>query len=588
MKQRRIKLALLIFAILTGTAVQAAEREDRDSVADARARLLHRLADADAAGFVSVREDVEAFNVVPPRDIALPVASPRLRSSADSECMALTSLSSAMSFLKSDNAEALDQLRKAVLAVDNDRKPAAELSLAGAYLALGFAEEARAIAISRTGAEAAAIASLALLMEGKPERARALVSDFRHCGALFEFVDEAAGVLALGDHHLSDKAQDFLGQLPAPVQQPIAEAFAVLSISAADGSANAYVGVARKARGNARTEAGDFIDAVASTDEKSTLARLAALSGAPGPLRPFALHELSKRLEGKDAGIAIESFENNAADVLDSGDASSPLGSISLALSDRRAVHGDQLGAAKALRAAYNHAATRNAALIRFGQLARPLLSSERANDRLIALGLIAAEPEMANNSLTPLEIKEAAAKIAELGAAESLTEIVTHAKLTPIEGALLLSEVNLRAGRFKEARAFAEPFAKESEGVAALLKIAQAINDPESERILVTRAGVTAYADFLWRTQDFRALESLASGAALGPESIQKVALAFLASGHALPANVSASAPGRDGFVDLFAVMPDTGEARADELLRFSGQVARAIKYLRSELQNE
>ncbi len=583
--RRAVQLAAAASAMLAGAAAAAAEGSEDEAVSMARASLLRRLEAADAAGVVSVRDAEDGVVGAPPPQ----APAPRLRTTDDSDCLTLEALSKPKEAPSGGDVQTLDELRKSVLTKEGENRSGAELALARGYLVLGFAEEARAIAIARSGAEAAGIAGLALLVEGRPDEAGKIIDEFRFCGSLYEFIAEASAVLAGNSHQLSGKSLTTLKRLPKAIQQPIAETFAVRAIGAGDRSAIDYVAIATPAGDGARSQAGVFIDAAdARADRQAARASLTSLSSTPGPLRLYALHELAKHIDADSAPSAIEAFEDNAAEAVDAGPASLPTASLGLALADRRAGRGDAIGAARALGSAHRHASTREAARARAAALLRPLLASGVADDRLAALAIVASEPELASASLAAEEFLAAAAGVADLGAPDTLARMLEPVAMAPLDKSLLLSEANARAGLWQAARRVAEPFAGETLGAATLLMIARGAGDVGAERALAEQAGPSTFADFLWRQGEFGSLHSLASHKGLEPAASEKVALAFLAARRTPPPTIVAAAPNRDGVAALFAVMPDVRTASAADIAAFTGRMAKAIGYMRESLRDE
>lgn len=581
----RASIACAALCILAAASpCEALAGADQDSVERARESLKRRIEAAEALGVVSVRD-------------AAPAAPPALRdgrleagdspSAATAPCPTLEGLAAADAALAEHPLASLQRLRAAVLDPGAPARAEAEMALAEAYLALGFAEEAHAIAAAREGQGAAAIAGLALLAAGRPAEAARAADVARACADLHRLIAEAAAVLTGERDSLSSETGADLARLPPRLGRPIAEALAVHAIGAGGARAKAQaLGPALvSSPSEIQSEAGAFIAAAALPDE-TAVGRLSEIAAAPGPLRAYALNELSARIGAQTPPEIVAAFEDDAAEALESGGGVAPLGALALALADRRARMGDVPGAAKALAVAHRHEPTRSAAASRFLHLLAPRIGSLAADDRLAALAAIAAEPALASRLLDPDAIRSAAGDLAELGATRSIARLQAEIAFPPVEASIIAATAALRAGDWASARAALEPHADDLRAAEMLARLSILSGDGEAELRHARGLGIAALADALWRQGDFSRLASLA-GAGDAKASAEKILLAHLAAKRPPPRSLM---KGRfePGLAALFAAAPDPGNADPGALAGYSAKISQSLDYLKGAFASE
>ncbi len=576
---KRMLTLLLTVAALLGEA-SSASGEDA-AVARAKAELQRQLDKAGAEGAISVKGDRPVLRQ----------GAPALRAAEGGDCLSVESLIRTQSALGADRAAALDRLRLNLLSEGSENRPEAELALARAYLVLGFAEEARAIAAARHGAEAGAIAGLALLAEGDHHRAALAVSQLKSCGALYVLIDEAAGVLNESGGRLSAPSLATLEALPITLRKPIAERLAIESLTIKDGTAARLAAVAGPNDATPRTDASALLEAATGApNDQAATATLASLAASPGPFRQHAMRELSVRLDEGASPDVVAALEDSIADEGETAPASPSLSALNLSLADRRVQRRDFSGAARALGSAYRHKASRAAAGEKYRALVKTLVSSNDADNRLQALDILALAPEMSGESLDVAELHIAASGFADLGAAEALSRLLPHTKIEIADKAYFLARALMRAGRRAEARALAQPYAKDARFAALIACCTDEDGGakPSSNRDLGRVLNQDAYSAFLWRHGDFGGLRALVTKSPIEASTAERIAFSHLISGTAPPPAVLTAVAGSDGLTTLFSPVPNPLSAKPGTLAQFAQALKGEIKFIRGASRNE
>lgn len=575
------------FAIALGLALAnapaAADEKDEAAVTRARAELSRRLESAGAGGVISVRGGNEKSPQQTP--------APRLRSAETADCLTLEMLTRTKSSFEPNRASSLDNLRRALLSDDGDDRTGAELALARAYLALGFAAEARAVASVRAGAEAAGIAGLALLAEGDHQRAAAAIVDFRSCGALYDLIAEVAAALKNQKHQVSDRAMETLSKLPQPLRQPIAEALATEALESSPEAAANYLALAQIPPGAPKSTAVSLIEAVTDkSDKTATTAALAAIGGTPGPLRAPALKALNQRLEKRAPPMVTAALEADIEEAVDLAPLSQSISTLNLTLAERRAERRDFRGAARALGNAYRDDRTREAAAAKFGAMVRPILLSNNVDDKLLALDAIVVEPELAAAGIPAQDTRLAADLMAELGAFEALAQFLSVSRLDSKDKAFAAGRALIRAGQVANGRALMAPYDDDPRVLETIFKTATDVGDAAvaNGAAAANQLDLSIVTGALWRVGDFATLTSLPKSSRADAAAATRIALAFLTEGKRPPENVIASTANAEGAAALFAPIPNPGRSPAREMQRFAQQQKLEVAFLRQAVSDE
>jgi hypothetical protein len=564
-------------AALSFSSTAAASNDtDAEAIARARAELSRRIEAAGAGGAIAVRGALQLEPTAAP--------APQLRDPALANCLTTTALAQTAEKLSANKAKALDQLRANLLSEGGADRTGAELALARAYLVLGFAEEAHAIASARSGAEPAAIAGLASLAGGDREINLAAVSEHRACGALYDFIADAAGVLRGAGEELSGASLGTLSRLPQPLRQPLAEALAVNALGADETLAKEFLEIGG---GPAGTSASSLVNAVTDRSEAGS-ATLAALGSSPGPHRAEALNALSARLDQTASAEITAAFESDAAEAVEAAPISASISALNIALADRRIARGDVGGAARALGDGARHKQTRAAAIAKFAAMTKPLLRSKNPSERLSALEAISLEPALAAESLPIEDARLAAASLADLGAEASLANFMSSASFNSLDDAYFKSRALAQAGRFAEARALAAAHAKDPRVAQLLLQTAYSEADAaelKENAALAVEPSVASGA--YWRTGNFPALMALASLNPAEAATLKRIALAFLTARKAPPKPFLAA--DKTGAISaLFMASPKAGAADPREIERLAQYRQSEIVFLRAAVRDE
>ncbi len=571
--------ALICFsaAALTGFSAAAAVSDaDAEAIARARAELSRRIEAAEAGGAVAVRGA--------PQERLMPSDPPDLRDADLSGCLTLPMLTRTEAGLGPDKAQALDRLRAGLLSEKAENRVGAELLLARAYLVIGFAEEAYAIAAARRGAEAAAIAGLAALAGAADQHDFAEVAQHKACGALYAFIFDAAKILGGADVELSDALRSTLSALPSPLRQRIAEAFAVTVPRADETAAKPALATVE---GGAAFGSRRLVNAAMDRSEAGAPA-LAAFGAASASGGAPKLNALGPRLDAVVPAATTAASNAGAVQDVDRAPLSASTSALNIALAERRIAHRDFRGAARALGAAAHHQRARAGATARFGAMTAPLLRSKTSSDRLAALEAIALEPTLAAESLTAEDVRFAAAALADLGAEESLAKVISAASLEAGDHAYFKSRALGQAGRIAEARALAAPNAEDPRVAQMLLQTAYSEADAQE---LKEKAPPSAEPSVLsaayWRVGDFPALMALAHTNPADAATAQRVALAFLAA-RKTPQKPLMSADQSGAVAALFMSVPTKAVADPHEIERLTQYRKSEIAFLRAAVNNE
>lgn len=579
MRHARQLLASFLCA-LAAVSGAFASNSDREAVAKARESLRRQLDEAQAAGVITVRREPQAAAPAL-RDLE----SRRAADVTPTACLTVEALQNASRMLEPDAQVALDALRSAVIENAGAKGSGPEIALARAYLVLGFAEEARAVALAREGAEAAGVAALALLAEGRPVEALEKSRPFRTCGGLYLLVEEAAAVLTRRQEKLSDASRTVMERLPAPLFRPIAEAMAIQAFEA--GSRAAALPPLEAQSQQDKSEARLFLEAAAGDVRSRSTATLYAIGAKPGPLRAHALQALAGYIDGDAPESAQTAFDDDVIEVTEDDSGAGPVAQLSLILADRRAKQGDFSGAGRALASAYRYEATRAAASKKFASILSPAIRSQSSDERIAALAALGAFPALAAESLTDEDLRIAAGQMARLGAVNSIASVLAGSSLSPREIEILRGEAAFRAGDYDSAAAALAPHADERRVLELLRRVSIMKQDRSGEELFSQSLGQDAIVDSRWRAGNFAKLADLAGESSFTGANVEKALLANAALRRPAPAHLVARAPDERAGA-LFADAPDPKSADAAALLDFTRKLATSVNYLKKVLNDE
>jgi hypothetical protein len=575
-------LSLVVLFLSSAIFALADAAEDPESLERTREVFRNQLEAAKAAGVVYGRSEQTMAPAL--RDVEVGT-EPRLLSTLAVECLTVDQLRREERLLEKEPSVVLERLRGAVLSQDGEAKGDADLALARAYLVLGFAEEARAIAISRQGAMAASIAALALLAEGRPEEAVQITRERNACGLVRRFIDEVGAVLSLRASNLSAEVQDYFLGLPKNLRRPIAEAITAQALANGEEPAVSFSD-AQMEETAIQSDAAAFIEAAVTTKKDLSAEKLSAIGGTPGQFRLAALQRLSSQLDDDAPPEIVQAFEADAEEAFEGAIGGEQKARFSLTVAKRRASHDNLRGAAKAIASAYSHKSTREDAVRLHSALIIPRLRSSSPDDRLLALAAIVEEPQLAAASLPSEELKSAASTAARLGAVKATSEILQRSKIPKEEIDLLRGEAAYRAGDYPAAISLFEPLSSNPRSLEVLRTIS--ILSPQSpiDRRFLTGGGGADAAEYFWHAGDFASLRTLASKSSLGAPEARLAALAYLPLKEA-PQPAALKLVADERMTHLFAAAPnnvsDTGS-----LARFSESITESIGYLREAFENE
>lgn len=574
-------LSATFFCALSAISNAFASDNDSEAMAKARESLRRMLNEAEAAGVIAVRPEAKSTAPALRDSVSLPIED-----ALSPVCLTAKALQDAAHSLEPDPRAALDGLRHSVIESEGTKGPGPEIALAKAYLALGFVEESRAIAMEREGAEASGLAALALLAEGRPDDAIEMSRPFRTCGGLYLFVEEAARVFTGRQKTLSAASKKILEALPAPLASPILET-AAIQASEAESPAAAALPLFEAQAQQEKSEARRVLEAAAGNDSALSIATLSEIGAKPGPLRARALLALSNHIDDDAPESVQKAFDDDASETIEDDPGAGPVARLSLALADRRAQRSDFSGAARALASAFQHDLTRASAIKRFASIFSPLVRSQSPYERISAFAALVEFPSLAGKSLTDDDLRTAVRQMAKFGAVNSIEKLLSESSLPPSEIQMFVGEAAFHAGDFDAAEAALTPHADEKRTLEMLRRVLIMSPNPGKEEALSRSLGQDAAADFFWRTGNFAKLIDLAEAGALGDAAAQKALLAYAALRRFAPEQVIKLASDARASA-LFASVPDAKRANGAELLNFTRQVSTSIEYLRKVLSDE
>lgn len=554
--------------------------EEATPLVKAREAFELQLQEARAAGVVVGRKE--------------PPGAPPLRDAPDgaaaapaigAECLSLEGLERSEHSLGDDPVAAFDRLRGSLVASGGSSGANAEIALAKGYLVLGFAEEARAIALAQEGAEAAGLVALALLAENRPQEVAQHITNQKGCDANYRPIKEVAAVLLGERKQLSADGQEYLARLPFRVRQPIAEALTASALAKGVSQGIERQEFPLEKESAEKSEAASFIKAAADPNAESGIPSLLEIGATPGRFRLDALHAVALKLDDSADPELKKAFDADSEDVLGDTNGGEARANFSLLIARRRTRQGRLTAAAKALAVAYGHGGTRDEALGLYRELIAPLIRSSSSDDRLSALSIIAEYPQLAAESLPPADIKSAAGAVAQLGAVKATNRIISYLALPPAEIGLLKAEASFHAGDTLGARSALEPLSGDPSAVKLLARVAISSGERNVDRSLsIPGAGAEA-AEFHWNAGDLDVLRAPASEASLTGEAATNAVLAHLAA-DSTPTVELLRNVGDMRVAALFEKAP-TGVA-ADAAADFSNSVSQSIDYLREALRND
>lgn len=576
-----LRTAVITAIALTGFATGPAAAGEDAEVNRAKAELQRQLREAGADGHIAVKAGARQARLVPPP----------LRNADVGDCLTADMLNRSAKSLGANRAEALESLRRKLLSDSAFDQSIAEMAMARAYLVVGFVEEARAIAAAREGAEASGITALAYLADGDHLGAARAVALFASCGALYEFVDDAAKAVSGSGHRLSDRSLAMLSALPADLRRPIAEALAVGSLSTDEGEAAKYAALAKQAAFLPGSEAAAFLHAALGAPNKdAATAALATISASPGPLRQQAMRRLSDMLDDDVDAAVVAALDDSITDETGASPPTPALAALNISIANRRLKRRDFAGAARAFAVARRTEATRKTVDQTIAPLIKSLFSSSNADERLGALDFLAAAPELASALSDKILAGAVGAGFADLGAVDALTEILPHLRLGATDKTFLQARALVRAGRRGEAYALATPLAAEGRfaELIACCAIGADRTDLASKKTLARALTPEAYADYLWRGGEFEELSALPISSSASAAARERLAWAHIAARRPRTGSEIAAFAEAAGMKALFTPVPDPAADGQETLMRFAELLESELSFIRGALSDE
>lgn len=546
-------------ALASEPSSAAPPRDGSERVERARAALLQRLSDAKEDGVVEIRGD-----------------GPQTpsRTPAVAACLTTEMLIGADTATAGAPMETIESLRRLLLDGDGDERAEIDLQLAIAYLVVGFAEEARAIARAHDDPRAVAIAAIADVMSGE------MIAGAAGCGDLYELAVKADRARAGGAPHLSETEIAMIAALPDPISAPIAEVFALAARDHQDQM------LANRLRPllDRDSKAAAFFEEPANAS-----AALKQIASDPGPMQARAIEALATAADPAAASVVDENLEDAAARA---------------APHDRRrlgdllvARGADQERIAASIRALRRAAARDPAspATRQAGAILRAAVAGKDSDKRLQALAAIASEHKFAAPALDDDAARRAIDELIAFGAVDALTRVLDARGAAGDDRDLALGGALARAGDIDKAWLIAAPHEGEAPFSPLLFRLAAMRGDAASvataARAAASAGDQVSEARLAWRAGDWKRAQAAFEGAlAKSPDDAvaEKLALAALASARSqAPPTISRTKnPAINALHHMFAPRPEQPTDRA--LRRFGKGVAIEADFIKKRLAHE
>ena len=446
---------LIAAATLSVTHVAAAEpsRSTASAIDHAREALSEKLEEAKADGFILKKETLEtpesgqAESAIPIRPARL-VFPATLRDGFDvaPDCLTLSGLKATAAAASVDPLGRIERLLNTAESEKEAGRDRSDARIAETYLAIGFFDEAYAIASKETGPRAAAISIFAATgLEPSvkmPEEPAAVdgCGELHHLAAKISRAYETDG--------LTFDESDFLliEGLPSPLAQSILDYISVAAIDQhkLDVAARLREERARLGGFAGRTHAELYSDAallLAERPNAESAEMMLSLTADPGPLRARALKEL---VAGENEAMLDASRKAALYANLEDAHAASPEGGWKVALGAALINHkmkiGDWRGALQLLgRMHSKRNFSDSASTLDFGQILGEKLLGGDKDDALAALSIVAENSELSAKTLDDSAFRAAAEGLAQLGAAEILESVLAN------RGSRIKDDIRLR-----------------------------------------------------------------------------------------------------------------------------------------------
>jgi hypothetical protein len=453
---RTCMTALALFAAAADwRAEAAAPKSDEERVEQAREALRRRLVDAQSEGVVAIRgETPDKADISPTSDSATARAilnQPTLRDAAAGDaCATPDELRSVAASLGERPHETIEALRRDAAAPTIVGAENLASKLAVAYLVIGFAEEARAIAKGQEGAAAASVSGLAELMIGIAPEAASIDGG---CGPIPRLLRNARGLMTGVDAAPDGQDLALLARYPAPIAAAIAESLTPYAIARKNDKL--LEGLRRiLATSSSVSRAAALIDYVRAEndnghDELTDSVRL--IASEPGPLQAQALQAMATK------GVQYPAFDDDLEDAA----AAAPeraRAQFDFIIAERQLKANDVQRAVRALsRAARANPAIEPKARKIAGEALNKSLLSDDSDQVIAATAALASEPGFAGPAVSTQAASVARDALIRVGAAANIDALL-HARGAGVaERDLAVAEAHLSFARMAEALAVTE-----------------------------------------------------------------------------------------------------------------------------------
>lgn len=595
-----------------------AQKPSEESLLAARDRMIALLAEARARGVVQIKNDsggdeianALSRNVNDKAGENTANATPGNEAAESVTCIDPTRFSDRPQEPR-DYATIL-ALREEMDNAVGEKRLAAGQELAGAYLRIGFFEEASAVAQTTTGGkddELMLAAALAELSGAANANGAKTLSHYAKCGPAYEMLYAAAKAQHGAEYAagLSDTQINALNALMRSLRGPIAEIFALNSIDHDEtASLRRYYEIASRARAPELTPALAIIEAAlpdALSEPGVFDEPLIEIAQTPGPLQTRALGELAAQYEN-DAKIAYEGFLEDLAAQKSKisgkhGDARASIAGAKALASAGRIVESIDLLA----NVAKSSTAARGVARAVTQSILMDALAGENDISRLLAVDAFLehrdfiASTEGRDDEL----VLSIAREVADIGAPELTDKIIAASshKRTRRETNVVRALAQLNAGADQAALALIEKHNGSAEAAAIAARAAERLEIKPAVISAVRRALRGNYineetAAAAWRTGEWKlAADAYTKLASENAEDGSRLALSALMSGAksipTIASNALASDPAAlETAQHMFAPAPHFSPSNLEDAAAYAAGVAAETAHIRERLNDE
>ncbi|MEM9015084.1 MAG: hypothetical protein AAGB02_08245 [Pseudomonadota bacterium] len=495
------------------------------------------------------------------------------------------------------------RLRSILEAAEGEEDNTALLSLARAYLSLGFFEEAHAIGANSVGdhIELEFVGNVASLASNITSGESSYFQPRAHCGELVGALAAAeAAKRGASIHGLNENRIEAIKLLAPALRAPIAELLAIGALKENNRSlANKLREIASSARDGRNSPALSVLNASLQSGQNSPepfLSDLADVARSPGPLQPSALLEIANQTEES----APEPYEGFFDDIAELPDGTAKTTAAKLAGAKSLAANGQLLDALELLSRIIKNDAESKSQAKKAAQafFYRAIKDEKNTYPEYGAVDAFLRNMELLDN---PDAIRFALDKLSKIGAEALISSVLdTDNGFSSDERIKWKAISQLRSGVVDNAAPISKLSSTDNQLNQTIIRLAERRSD---EGLLNSwmrnpdnrQKAASSLVDAAWRRRDWRGAAKIYAERA--PEyfdaaSARRSALAALSLGDsAIPKNTIIALENTDQFEGLehmFAPAPSFKPFRPLSATRFTDGVRTEITMIEEALTDE